>query len=186
MIISYYFSDFLAKALWEIHYYQSAAMTEALLLPNHPFQCLVKDIDDEVWTASGLWWEGDAIYALQTCTEHVLVMIFEMTYYISIVLLTPRNKLAIHAKHETIMVKDMQLLRDLWQWIDPTSSIGADDADMVRQKRVWHAQEEGSLRLSSMRKMSLLELRWTIGWTIFNVDSGISVQSTTLVWVSRN
>ena len=70
------------------------------------------------------------------------MMIFEMMYYISIVSLTPRNKLEIHAKCQTIMVKDMQLLRDLWQRIDPTSSIGADDADMVRQKRVWHAQEE--------------------------------------------
>ena len=107
-------------------------MAEALLLPNHPFQHLIKEIGDEAWTASGLWWDGDAIYALQTCTEHVLVMIFEMMYYISIVSLTPRNKLAIHAKCQTIMVKDMQLLRDLWQWIDPTSSIGADDADMVR------------------------------------------------------
>ncbi len=68
--------------------------------------------------------------------KHVLVMIFEMMYYISIVSLTSRNKLEIHAKHQIIMVKDMQLLRDLWQWIDPTSSIGADDADMVRQKRV--------------------------------------------------
>jgi len=78
-------------------------------------------------------------------------MIFEMMYYISIVVsLTPKNKLVIHAKCEIIMVKDMQLLRDLWQRIDPTSSIGADDADMVRQKRVWHAQEEGLLRLSSM------------------------------------
>jgi len=48
MIISYDFSDFLAKILQEIHYYQSAIMTEALLLPNHPFQCLIKDIDDEV------------------------------------------------------------------------------------------------------------------------------------------
>ena len=60
------------------------------------------------------------------------MMIFEMTYYISIVSLIPRNKLEIHAKHQIIMVKDMQLLRDLWQWIDPTSSIGVDDADMMR------------------------------------------------------
>ena len=109
---------------------------EALLLPNHPFQHLIKEIGDEAQTASGLRWEGDAIYALQTCMEHILVMIFEMMYYISIVSLTPRNKLELHAKCQTIMVKDMQLLRDLWQRIDPTSSIGADDADMVRQKRV--------------------------------------------------
>ena len=64
--------------------------------------------------------------------EHILVMIFEMMYYISIVSLTPRNKLEIHAKHQIIIIKDMQLLKDLWQWIDSTSSIEADDADMVR------------------------------------------------------
>ena len=49
-------------------------------------------------------------------------------------LLNFRNKLAIHAKRQTVMVHDMQLLRGLWKRINCESAIGADDADTVRQK----------------------------------------------------
>jgi len=35
-----------------------------------------------------------------------------------------RQKLAIHAKRQTVMPKDMQCLCDLWKTIDPTSPIG--------------------------------------------------------------
>ena len=42
------------------------------------FQHLVKEVSDEVSTRNGLRWERDAVFALQECTEHVLVMLFEM------------------------------------------------------------------------------------------------------------
>ena len=42
-------------------------------------------------------------------------------------LLINRNRLVIHAKCQTIMNWDMQLLHDLWKRINPESAIGADD-----------------------------------------------------------
>ena len=126
----------LAKALWEIRYYQSAAMAEAHLIPSHAFERIVKEISEEARTVDPLRWEKDALFSLQEITEHVLVMVFEMMYYNSVILLILRNKLAIHAKRQTIMPHDMSLLRDLWQQIAPESAIGADDPEMVRQKRV--------------------------------------------------
>ena len=57
-------------------------MAEAQLIPAKPFQRLVKEVSDEVSTRNGLRWERDAVFALQECTEHVLMMLFEMTYYI--------------------------------------------------------------------------------------------------------
>ena len=131
----------LAKALREIRYYQSAAMAEAHLIPSRAFERLVKEIGEEARTDNPLRWEKDAIFSLQEITEHVLVMVFEMTYYISVIPLILRNKLAIHAKRQTIMPHDMSLLRDLWQRIAPESAIGADDAEMVRQKQVRRIQE---------------------------------------------
>ena len=68
---------FLARALREIKYYQSNAMAESLMIPAGSFQRLVKEISDTVYP--NLRWEKDGIYALQTCTEHILVMFFEMT-----------------------------------------------------------------------------------------------------------
>ena len=66
-----------------------------------------------------------------------------MTYFFlyTTTQLTSRNKLAIHAKRQTIMPHDMQLLWNLWRRISPESAIGADDADTVRAKRVWQEQE---------------------------------------------
>ena len=50
------------------------------------------------------------------------------------ILLIPRNKIAIHAKHQTIMYHDMQLLHDLWKSIVPESALGAENNDSVKQK----------------------------------------------------
>jgi hypothetical protein len=44
------------------------------------------------------------------------------------------NRLAIHAKRQTIMDKDIKLLRSFWQRINPESSIGANDGDLARQR----------------------------------------------------
>ena len=61
-------------------------------------------------------------------TEDVLTMIFEMMYSAPANLLINRNRLAIHAKRQTIMNQDMQLLRNLWKRINPESAIGAEDS----------------------------------------------------------
>ena len=66
----------------EIRHWQSVAMAEAQLIPAKPFQRLVKEVSDEVSTCNGLRWERDAVFVLQEYTEHVLVMLFEMMYYI--------------------------------------------------------------------------------------------------------
>ena len=56
-------------------------------------------------------------------------------------MLIHRNKIAIHAKHRTVMNHDMQLLRDLWKTIAPESAIGADSKDTREQKEFWQARE---------------------------------------------
>jgi len=120
-------------------------MAERCLLPYRAFERLVKEIAHEAKTVEhDHRWEKDAIVALQLLTEHVLVMVFEMTYFFlyTTTQLTSRNKLTIHTKCQTIMPYDMQLLRNLWQRISPESAIGADDADTVRAKRVWQEQEQ--------------------------------------------
>ena len=80
-----------AKALREIRYYQSAAMAESLLIPRRPFENLVREISHEIKVDEGrgkyfqgeFRWEKDAMYALQTMTEDILLMVFEMTYFSS-------------------------------------------------------------------------------------------------------
>ena len=57
-------------------------------------------------------------------------------------MLIVRNKIAIHAKRQTIMHHDMQLLRDFWKSIAPESALGAESNDSVRQKEQWKAQEK--------------------------------------------
>jgi histone H3/H4 len=74
--------NLLAKALREIKYYQSEAMADALLLPYAAFIKVIKEITDEC-SPPGLRWERDAVVALQMMIEHVLVMVFEMTYLLA-------------------------------------------------------------------------------------------------------
>ena len=111
----------IARALREIRYYQSKATANTLLLPFTSFSRLVREIAEDY--GRHLLWERDALVALQMMTEHIMVMIFEMTYHPSY-LFDGRQKLAIHAKRITISDKDMRILRDLWGTIDPTSTIG--------------------------------------------------------------
>jgi len=70
-----------AKALREIRYYQSSAMAETSLLPFKAFTRLVREIANEAKNVKDEHrWEKDALVCLQLFTEHVMVMVFEMTY----------------------------------------------------------------------------------------------------------
>ena len=78
-----------ACALREIRYYQSARMADKLLIPYKKFVMLVRELQQDILeehvglvkAVDGKYrWEKDALVALQTMTEHVMVMIFEMTY----------------------------------------------------------------------------------------------------------
>jgi histone H3/H4 len=69
--------------LREIKYYQSEATHDKLLIPYTKFVKLVREITQEVSEEMGggpYRWETDGIVALQTMSEHVIVMIMEMTY----------------------------------------------------------------------------------------------------------
>jgi histone H3/H4 len=71
-----------AKALREIRYYQSSAMAETSLLPFTAFARLVREIANEARNVKDEHhWEKHALVCLQLFTEHVMVMVFEMTYY---------------------------------------------------------------------------------------------------------
>ena len=82
-------------ALREIHRYQKS--TELLIL-KFPFQRLVREITQDFKT--DLRFQSSAVMALQEASEAYLVGLFEDT-----------NLCAIHAKHVTIMPKDIQLAR---------------------------------------------------------------------------
>jgi len=65
--------------LREIKYYQSQARAEVLELPRAQFKRIVKEIVIAV-CGKEYRWEADAITAMQTMTEHILTMIFEMLF----------------------------------------------------------------------------------------------------------
>ena len=85
-------------ALCEIRRYQRS--TE-LLIRKLPFVRLVREIAQDFKT--DLRFQREAIAALQEAGEAYLVGLFEDT-----------NLCAIHAKHVTIMPKDIQLARRIW------------------------------------------------------------------------
>jgi|SRR5216117_3429589 len=64
-------------------------MDESLLIPQKRFHMLVREITAEIRAESApeLRWERDALVALQMMSEHVLIMIMEMTYWILLFLL---------------------------------------------------------------------------------------------------
>ena len=115
-----------ARALREIRYYQSEVMDGRCLIGKRNFSRVVREIARDVATGGHEHhFESDALVALQMATEHIMIMIFELTYDIHhSSIIDYRNKLAIHAKHVTIQPKDMSLLRELWHSIDPVSPIG--------------------------------------------------------------
>ena len=67
----------------EIKYYQSEATHDKLLIPHAKFVKLVREITQDVAEEKEecpYHWEKDGIVALQTMSEHVIVMVMEMTY----------------------------------------------------------------------------------------------------------
>jgi len=54
------------------------------------------------------------------------------------------QKLAIHAKRQTVMNKDIHCLRDLWYSIDPTSHIGSSNG---HQRLVWENKRKFDRKL---------------------------------------
>ena len=123
-----------ARALREIRYYQSEVMDGRCLIGKRNFSRVVREIAHDVATGGHEHrFESDALVALQMATEHIMIMIFELTYDIHHSgIVDYRNKLAIHAKRVTIQPKDMSLLRELWHSIDPVSPIG----DPTEQRRI--------------------------------------------------
>merc|ERR1712072_822901 len=85
------------KALREIKKFQK---TTDLLLRKLPFQRLVREIAHE--HNPNLYFQGQALHALQEAAETYLVGVFEDT-----------NLAAIHGKRVTIMPRDLQLARRL-------------------------------------------------------------------------
>eukprot|EP00957_Ditylum_brightwellii_P137067 10451307-Ditylum_brightwellii.AAC.1 len=87
-----------SRALKEIRHFQQ---TSDLLLQKLPFQCLVREITEEICQECGIQlkkFQSTAILALQKASEAYLVGLFKDTHLC-----------AIHAKHVVIMKKDMDL-----------------------------------------------------------------------------
>ena len=84
-------------SLKEIQHYQKFT---GFLIKMLPFQRLVREIAVEV--AQEMWFQSSALLALQEAAEAYLVGLFEDT-----------NLCAMHARHVTIMPKDIQLARTI-------------------------------------------------------------------------
>lgn len=87
------------RALMEIRKYQKST---DLLLRKLPFARVVREIAQEQWGRTNIWWQCSAIMALQEAAEAFLVHLFEDSMLC-----------AIHAKRVTIQPRDMQLARRL-------------------------------------------------------------------------
>ena len=88
------------------------------------------------------------------------------------ILLIPSNKIAIHAKRQTIMYHDMQLLRDLWKSIAPESALGAESNDSVRQKEQWKAREKHRNK-QRVEDMKAQVLRARANGTLHKLSAGV-------------
>ena len=84
-------------ALREIHKYQKST---DLLLRKLPFQCLVREVTQDV--CGDLRFQATALAASQEASEAYLIGLLEDT-----------NLCAIHARRVTIMPKDLQLSRKI-------------------------------------------------------------------------
>jgi histone H3/H4 len=84
--------NLIARALREIHYYQSEKVAESVFLPKKTFALLVKELLQEEEkrrraTAMGpnpwpqMMIETDAVVALQLMSEHLLTDVFQMAYF---------------------------------------------------------------------------------------------------------
>lgn len=90
-------SPYGTNAIREIRKYQRSTN---LLLPRTAVARLVKEIADDYTPRTINRWTGEALEALQSAAEAYLVSLFEDSLLC-----------AIHAKRQTIMVRDMQLAR---------------------------------------------------------------------------
>ena len=88
-----------AQALHEIHHYQSEAMDDMFFIPMKRFRAVVQEVAAEIKRGSpshfvGEYrWESDALVCLQTMTEHVLLMVFELWYFYSFTCLLIKSKI---------------------------------------------------------------------------------------------
>jgi histone H3 len=82
-------------ALREIQKFQK---TTDLLIRKAPFQCLVKEIGQDLYRKSDLQMQSTALLALQEAAEYFMVDVFRDT-----------NLCTQHGKHVTIMKKDIDL-----------------------------------------------------------------------------
>ena len=91
--------------LLEIRRYQRS--TE-LLIKKKSFQRLVREVAQNMVFAGQFKWQASALEALQEASEDYIIG-----------LLSHSNIVAIHAKRETIMPEDMQVVRRLRGTADP-------------------------------------------------------------------
>jgi hypothetical protein len=102
------------------------------------------------------------------------------------------QKLAIHAKRQTVMNKDIHCLRDLWYSIDPTSPIGSSEghqkivSENKRKfdKKLAVQRENAALKIHHLRKIGQ-EIPKKLEHFMKGIDVGSLVRKTQTGVVSR-
>ena len=75
------------------------------------------------------------------------------------IFLIDKQKLAIHVKRQTIQLKDMQYLHDIWKTIDFKNSLRKESQYLTRDTRYRHGMEITKKchenRVKAMRELSI-------------------------------
>jgi histone H3/H4 len=123
-------------------------------------------------------WQASALIAIHEMAEHLLVMYFELLYIPSRQeYLYFSSKIALHAKRQTIMHRDSELLRDIVRTIDQDHPLGkmssvTETSKITQWLELRHKQSRTNRRFEKTRleKLALgLHPHWNtsrhfIGW----------------------
>ena len=122
----------LANALYEIRYYQK---TTGTIIPRSPFQRLIREICHNDVLAKSLRFSTEALAAFQTAAEHYICTYFELLYIFISVFANSSQLAALHAKRQTVMVRDSAFVRQVAAIIDPASPLGKKPERTINENR---------------------------------------------------
>jgi histone H3/H4 len=122
----------LANALYEIRYYQK---TTGTIIPCSPFQRLIHGICLNDVLAKSLRFSTEALAAFQTAAEHYICTYFELLYIFISVFANSSQLAALHAKRQTVMVRDSAFVHQVVAIIDPASPLGKKPERTITENR---------------------------------------------------
>jgi len=94
------------------------------IIPHSPFQRVIHEICHNDALGKEMCFSTEALAAFQIATEHYLCTYFELLYNFISVFANSSQLAALHAKRQTVMVRDSVFVRQVAAIIDPVSPLG--------------------------------------------------------------